>query len=124
LPNTLQNRTKAIAYINKLDANGGTELLNGIQTVLNFSAAQSERLRSIVLLTDGYIGNELEVIASVQKQLKPGNRLYSLVSGVLLIAFYLIGLQKLDAVLLKLFAKMNPLRKSLKSSSAKLITPY
>lgn len=77
LPNTPQNRAKAIAYINKLDANGGTELLNGIQTVLNFPAAQSGRLRSIVLLTDGYIGNENEVIAEVQKQLKPGNRLYS-----------------------------------------------
>lgn len=77
LPNTPQNRAKAIAYIDNLDANGGTELLNGIQTVLNFPAAQSGRLRSIVLLTDGYIGNELEVIASVQKQLKPGNRLYS-----------------------------------------------
>ncbi len=45
--------------------------------MLNFPAAQLGRLRSIVLLTDGYIGNELEVIASVQKQLKPGNRLYS-----------------------------------------------
>lgn len=77
LPNTPQNRAKAIAYIDNLDANGGTELLNGIQTVLNFPAAQSGRLRSIVLLTDGYIGNEVEVIASVQKQLKPGNRLYS-----------------------------------------------
>ncbi len=77
LPNTPQNRAKAIDYINNLDANGGTELLNGIQAVLNFPAAQSGRLRSIVLLTDGYIGNENEVIAQVQKQLKPGNRLYS-----------------------------------------------
>lgn len=77
LPNTAQNRTKAINYINQLDANGGTELLNGIRAVLNFPAAESGRLRSIVLLTDGYIGNENEVIAEVQRKLKPGNRLYS-----------------------------------------------
>lgn len=77
LPNTAQNRAKAIAYVDQLDANGGTELLNGIQAVLNFPAAPAGRLRSVVLLTDGYIGNENEVIAQVQRQLKPGNRLYS-----------------------------------------------
>jgi Ca-activated chloride channel family protein len=77
LSNTVQNRRRAMNYIDDLDANGGTELLNGIQTVLNFPPTEGGRLRSIVLLTDGYIGNENEVIAEVQRQLKPGNRLYS-----------------------------------------------
>ncbi len=77
LPNTMHNRTKAINYINQLQANGGTYLLNGVRVVLNFPAAPAGRLRSIVLLTDGYIGNENEVLAEVQRQLKPGNRLYS-----------------------------------------------
>ncbi|HAJ60406.1 MAG TPA: trypsin [Cyanobacteria bacterium UBA8543] len=76
LRNTPQNCTKAINYINQLQANGGTYLLNGIRTVLSFPAATEGRLRSIVLLTDGYIGNENEVLAEVQRQLKPGNRLY------------------------------------------------
>ncbi len=77
LANTPQNRQTAINYIDKLQANGGTELLNGIQTVMNFPAAAAVRLRSIVLITDGYIGNEKEVLALVQRSLKPGNRLYS-----------------------------------------------
>ncbi|MEG4006200.1 VIT domain-containing protein [Microcoleus sp. Pol11C1] len=77
LANTPENRQKAINYIEKLQANGGTELLNGIQTVMNFPAAATGRLRSIVLITDGYIGNENEVLALVQRSLKPGNRLYS-----------------------------------------------
>ncbi|MEG4218043.1 VIT domain-containing protein [Microcoleus sp. Pol14C6] len=77
LANTAENRQKAINYIEKLQANGGTELLNGIQTVMNFPAAARGRLRSIVLITDGYIGNENEVLALVQQSLKPGNRLYS-----------------------------------------------
>ncbi|MEG4111398.1 MULTISPECIES: VIT domain-containing protein [unclassified Microcoleus] len=77
LANTTENRQKAINYIEKLQANGGTELLNGIQTVMNFPAAATGRLRSIVLITDGYIGNENEVLALVQRSLKPGNRLYS-----------------------------------------------
>ncbi len=74
---TPQNLTKAINYINRLQANGGTYLLEGIREVLNFPAAPAGRLRSIVLLTDGYIGNDSEVLAEVQQQLKPGNRLYS-----------------------------------------------
>ncbi|MBD1884200.1 VIT domain-containing protein [Microcoleus vaginatus] len=77
LANTPENRQKAINYIEKLQANGGSELLNGIQTVMNFPAAATGRLRSIVLITDGYIGNENEVLALVQRSLKPGNRLYS-----------------------------------------------
>ncbi|MBD1807715.1 after-VIT domain-containing protein [Microcoleus sp. FACHB-SPT15] len=77
LPNTAQNRTKAINYINQLQANGGTYLLNGIRAVLNFPAAPAGRLRSIVLLTDGYIGNDNEILAEVQQKLQPGNRLYS-----------------------------------------------
>lgn len=77
LPNTSQNRTLAINYINKLKADGGTYLLPGIQAVLKFPAAPAGRLRSIVLLTDGYIGNDDEILAEVQRELKPGNRLYS-----------------------------------------------
>ncbi len=77
LSNTPQNRALAINYINQLQANGGTYLLNGIRAVLNYPAAPAGRLRSIVLLTDGYIGNENEVMAEVQRELKQGNRLYS-----------------------------------------------
>ncbi|MEG4629082.1 VIT domain-containing protein [Microcoleus sp. AR_TQ3_B6] len=77
LANTAENRQRAINYIDKLQANGGTELLNGIQAVMNFPAAARGRLRSTVLITDGYIGNENEVLALVQRSLKPGNRLYS-----------------------------------------------
>ncbi|MDQ2099010.1 MAG: VIT domain-containing protein [Tychonema bourrellyi B0820] len=77
LANTTENRQRAIKYIDKLQADGGTELLNGIRTVMNFPAPATGRLRSIVLITDGYIGGENEVLNFVQQNLKPGNRLYS-----------------------------------------------
>ncbi|HAT12370.1 MAG TPA: trypsin [Microcoleaceae bacterium UBA11344] len=77
LPNTHQNRTLAINYVNQLQADGGTELMNGINAVMKFPPAPDGRLQSIVLLTDGYIGNDNEILAAVQQQLKPGNRLYS-----------------------------------------------
>ncbi|NER49051.1 MAG: after-VIT domain-containing protein [Symploca sp. SIO1A3] len=77
LANTPRNRNRALSYIGALQANGGTELMNGIRAVMNFPPAGKERLRSVVLLTDGYIGNENQVIAEVQQQLQSGNRLYS-----------------------------------------------
>ncbi|ALF53311.1 Vault protein inter-alpha-trypsin domain-containing protein [Nostoc piscinale CENA21] len=81
LANNAQNRTRAINYINKLTANGGTEMLRGIRAVLNFPVTDPGRLRSIVLLTDGYIGNENQILAEVQQHLKSGNRLYSFGAG-------------------------------------------
>lgn len=77
LQNNLVNRQKAMSYIDQVDANGGTELMNGINVATNFPAASDGRIRSVVLITDGYIGNDNQVIAAVQKNLKPGNRLYS-----------------------------------------------
>jgi Ca-activated chloride channel family protein len=51
--------------------------MNGIDTVLNFPAAPAGRLRSVVLLTDGLIGDDEQIIAEIRDRLKPGNRLYS-----------------------------------------------
>ncbi|MEA5519259.1 VIT domain-containing protein [Limnoraphis robusta] len=77
LANSPENRSLAINYVNQLQAYGGTELLNGILEVLKFPEVTDGRLRSIVLLTDGYIGDENAILSEVKDNLKPGNRLYS-----------------------------------------------
>ena len=77
LTNTRENRAKALAYVSQVNANGGTNFMNGIDTVLNFPAAEDGRLRSIVLLSDGLIGADEEIIARIRDDLKSGNRLYS-----------------------------------------------
>jgi len=81
LPNTPQNQQRAIRYVNQLTAGGGTEMLRGIRAVLNFPVTDPGRLRSIVLLTDGYIGNENQILAEVQRHLQPSTRLYSFGAG-------------------------------------------
>ncbi len=80
LNNTPENRTLAIDHINKLKACGATEMLTGITAAINFPAPIG-RLRTIVLLSDGYIGNENDILAEVQSNLKAGNRLYSFGAG-------------------------------------------
>ena len=121
LANTPRNRNQALSYIDALEANGGTELMNGIRAVMNFPSAAEERLRSVVLLTDGYIGNENQVIAEVQQQLQPGNRLYSFGVGSSVNRFLLNRLAEVgrgavqiirqdeptDAVIEKFFRQIN-----------------
>lgn len=77
LTNTEANRTAALRYIDQIQACGGTEMLGGIQAVMNVPATPAGRIRSLVILTDGYIGNETEILAKVQRQLPEGNRFYS-----------------------------------------------
>ncbi len=80
LANTPENRSQAINYINNLTAGGGTEMLGGIQAAINFPAPKG-RLRTVVLLSDGYIGNENQILAEVQQNLQLGNRLFSFGAG-------------------------------------------
>ena len=77
LANTEENRRKALQYVDALGGGGGTQMLSGIQAVLNFPEPEMGRVRNAVLLTDGYIGNDAAIIAEVQGKLKPGNRFYS-----------------------------------------------
>ena len=57
-PNNINN---GLNYVNSLQAGGGTEIPNAIRQA--FSVPQPDRtLRIVVFLTDGYIGNESEVL--------------------------------------------------------------
>ena len=81
LENTPRNCQQALNYINRLYAGGGTEMLRGLKTVLNLPQFNPDRIRNIVLLTDGYIGNETQIFAEVQRSLTPSTRLHSFGAG-------------------------------------------
>jgi len=121
LTNTPENRSRAIRYIDQLNAGGGTNMLRGVQAILNFPVTDPGRLRSIVLLTDGYIGNEDQILTEVQRHLKPGNRLHSFGAGSSVNRFLLNRVAELgrgisriirhdepiDAVVEKFFQQIN-----------------
>lgn len=81
LENTPRNCKQALNYINRLHAGGGTEMLRGLKAVLNLPQITPERIQNIVLLTDGYIGNETQIFAEVQRSLNPSTRLHSFGAG-------------------------------------------
>jgi Ca-activated chloride channel family protein len=51
-------------YLHRLAGNGGTEMINGIRAALGF-AHDPERPRYVTFLTDGYIGNEAQILGEV-----------------------------------------------------------
>ncbi|MBO9997557.1 MAG: VWA domain-containing protein [Cyanobacteria bacterium SID2] len=81
LTNTPENRANALVYIDRLEASGGTHMLAGLRSILDFPEPDDGRLRSIVLLTDGFIGNDREILGTVRQLLEPSHRLYSFGAG-------------------------------------------
>lgn len=66
LPATQDNVERALNFTQQIRASGGTEMLTGIRKVLN-EPADPNRVRIVVMLTDGQIGNEAEIIEEVGK---------------------------------------------------------
>src|SRR5581483_10031431 len=68
------NKRDARAWLEKLEAGGGTEMVQGLLAALE--PLSSEAQRQVVLLTDGYIGFETEVVRTVSEKLPAGSRLH------------------------------------------------
>jgi len=80
VPATPENIAKAMNFSADYQAGGGTEMLKGIQMVLN-EPPDPERVRIVVMLTDGYIGNEAEIIQAVGKRAGDKIRFWTLGIG-------------------------------------------
>ena len=66
VPTTQDNVKRALNFTQQVQAGGGTEMLKGIRMVLN-EPVDPERARIVVMLTDGYIGNEADIFEEVGK---------------------------------------------------------
>ena len=64
---TQANIEHALNFTQQMRGGGGTEMLNAIKLVLN-EPVDRERVRIVVMLTDGYIGNEAEIIAEIDRR--------------------------------------------------------
>jgi Ca-activated chloride channel homolog len=65
---TPANIRKGLAYVDALNSDGPTEMIEGIKAALDFPH-DPERLRFVCFLTDGFIGNEAEILAAVHEHL-------------------------------------------------------
>jgi Ca-activated chloride channel family protein len=72
---TPENIGQALQYLHSLRGEGGTMMLDGVKAALDFPHDPT-RLRFVCFLTDGYIGNESEVLREIQQRLGPA-RIFS-----------------------------------------------
>jgi Ca-activated chloride channel homolog len=74
VPATKENLVKAQAFLESRSGGGGTEMMKAIRAALDPTDAQGH-VRIVCFMTDGYVGNEMEIIGEVQKH--PNARVFS-----------------------------------------------
>jgi Ca-activated chloride channel family protein len=65
---TAENIARAKAYVVALQGGGGTQMIEGVRAALKFQH-DPQRLRFVTFLTDGFIGNEVEILAEIHRLL-------------------------------------------------------
>ncbi|MGH7303065.1 MAG: marine proteobacterial sortase target protein, partial [Candidatus Rokuibacteriota bacterium] len=65
---TRQNVAAASHYVGRLHANGGTEMLPALREALD-GQEHPGRLRQVIFLTDGAVGNEAQLFAAIHERL-------------------------------------------------------
>jgi Ca-activated chloride channel family protein len=74
VPATRENLAKAQAFLASRSGSGGTEMMKAIRAALDPSDAQ-DHVRIACFMTDGYVGNDMEIISEVQKH--PNARVFA-----------------------------------------------
>ncbi|HJP94891.1 MAG TPA: VIT and VWA domain-containing protein [Pyrinomonadaceae bacterium] len=74
VPATKENLRKAQAFLQSRSGAGGTEMMKAIKAALDPSDDQSH-VRIVCFMTDGYVGNDMEIVSEVQKH--PNARVFA-----------------------------------------------
>lgn len=74
VPATLENLRRAQAFLASRAGGGGTEMMKAIRAALDPSDKQNH-IRVVCFMTDGYIGNDFEIIGEIQRH--PNARVFS-----------------------------------------------
>ncbi len=70
VPATAHYVREAQEFVQRLDASGGTEMLPALRAALSHSGEEEvERLRQVIFITDGAVGNEAELLAELSSNL-------------------------------------------------------
>ena len=68
MPADTSNRSRAQRWVSSLDADGGTNILAGLEMALE-GGTDETRIRQVVFLTDGAVGNEHELFGFINDNL-------------------------------------------------------
>jgi len=66
VPPTPDNLRKALEFLEPLEGNGGTDILQALDHALRMPD-DPDRLRIVCYMTDGYVGNDMQILAHIAK---------------------------------------------------------
>ncbi|MBI1195924.1 MAG: VWA domain-containing protein [Gammaproteobacteria bacterium] len=89
---TAENIRRALRHLESLQSEGGTMMIEGVKAALDFPHDPA-RLRFICFLTDGFIGNETEILREIHGRLGD-SRIFSFGVGSSVNRFLLEGMAK------------------------------
>ena len=87
------NVRRGLDYLESLRGGGGTEMIRGVCAALDFPH-DPERLRVVSFMTDGFIGNELEIFRAIQSRIGSA-RLFSFGVGNSVNRYLLEGMARM-----------------------------
>lgn len=85
-------KTKAHQYLNQMEADGGTYMGPAIEKICS-TPTEPGRLRIVTFMTDGYVGNDMEVLGLVRK-LRGNSRWFSFGTGNSVNRFIIDGIAR------------------------------
>src|SRR5438132_6459788 len=91
VPATKDNLQKAQEFLESRKGGGGTEMMKAIKASMDPSDAQ-DHVRIVCFMTDGYVGNDMEIIGEVQKH--PNARVFAFGIGSSVNRFLLDGMAR------------------------------
>jgi len=80
LSNTENNIEQGVRFINNMSGTGGTMMIEGVRAAIGYPE-DPDRMRFVIFLTDGFIGNEAEILGELQSTLGDNTRLFSVGVG-------------------------------------------
>jgi Ca-activated chloride channel family protein len=93
MPATKKNIERGLAYVDQLHGSGGTKMIEGIKAALDFEH-DPRRYRLVSFMTDGFIGNEADILGAVYEKLG-SSRIFSFGIGSSVNRFLLDRMAKL-----------------------------
>lgn len=80
LSNTPENVQQGLAFVDAMYGGGGTMMLGGVRAAIDYPA-DPDKIRYVIFLTDGYIGNETEILGEIASTLGENIRFFSVGIG-------------------------------------------
>lgn len=80
LENEIENVVRGLDYIDGLHGSGGTMMIEGIRAAVGYPI-DPKRVRFVIFLTDGFIGNEAQILGELRDNVDDHIRLFSIGIG-------------------------------------------